>query len=492
MNDRVHMGAIAEAMAAREPQAATRNRIAALRQVAAAVLDIIRDGLRDHGHVRLHEFGTFRLKAVAGRRGRNPQTGESLWIPPHSKVIFTPAKALLKRVEPVHPRPVALTPAPSVTPASPRPNPPVVAVDTGPQPKPAPHTVTPPSRPEHPQRATIRPAAAPSSEASLPPQPRFRVEDEFNARTEPAQRAERPTQPAPPQPAPAEPPTQQGVPVPADDDHPPRLAWRVAAAVLVGLVAAFLLWPNQEELTPVAGQIPAAQNSAASVRELAASEPPATSQPVTIPDSGPAITSQISEKDSEPEVAPLLAETSADQPVVISEADQPIPEQKPDTQVSLPEATASEPQPAREPFFAATSYQVQPGDSLWRLSRRYYSDPVIWPHIYGANVAEVRNPDLIASGLTLALPELQGPPSELTKTDRRAIASGYFEVYRYYTEVDHPQAIFALFAVRVFDDEIYQSHRDEIHPNRIRILEGSPVPLRYLSGALKRLQEPQS
>ncbi len=55
---------------------------------------IIEKGLMRDGVVRLKGLGVFRLRWVAARTGRNPQTGETIDIPGHSKVVFKPEKKL--------------------------------------------------------------------------------------------------------------------------------------------------------------------------------------------------------------------------------------------------------------------------------------------------------------------------------------------------------------------------------------------------------------
>lgn len=58
-----------------------------------AIADIISE-LKINGQATLRGFGTFKIKAMAERQGRNPATGESITIPAKNKVAFTPAKAL--------------------------------------------------------------------------------------------------------------------------------------------------------------------------------------------------------------------------------------------------------------------------------------------------------------------------------------------------------------------------------------------------------------
>ena len=50
-------------------------------------------------------------------------------------------------------------------------------------------------------------------------------------------------------------------------------------------------------------------------------------------------------------------------------------------------------------------HTVAPHEHLWGLARRYYGDPFRWRAIASAN-PQIKNPDLICPGQTLALPEL--------------------------------------------------------------------------------------
>lgn len=77
-----------------------RARQERLKATARALVTAVRDGLVRDGVVRLHGFGTFRLRPVAARRGRHPRTGEPIDIPAGWRVMFRPAKALRERVEP--------------------------------------------------------------------------------------------------------------------------------------------------------------------------------------------------------------------------------------------------------------------------------------------------------------------------------------------------------------------------------------------------------
>lgn len=58
------------------------------------IIELIEEGLRADGAVKVKGLGTFKLKRVARRMGRNLQTGEQVEIPPHNKVTFTPESDL--------------------------------------------------------------------------------------------------------------------------------------------------------------------------------------------------------------------------------------------------------------------------------------------------------------------------------------------------------------------------------------------------------------
>ena len=49
---------------------------------------IIEEGLKKDGEVKVKGLGTFRLKPVKGKTGRNPRTGARVEIPPHNKITF--------------------------------------------------------------------------------------------------------------------------------------------------------------------------------------------------------------------------------------------------------------------------------------------------------------------------------------------------------------------------------------------------------------------
>ena len=59
-----------------------------------AVFSAITGALKDGDKVQLIGFGTFEVKDVAAREGRNPQTGETIKIAASKKPSFSASKVL--------------------------------------------------------------------------------------------------------------------------------------------------------------------------------------------------------------------------------------------------------------------------------------------------------------------------------------------------------------------------------------------------------------
>lgn len=80
-----------------------------------SLVAVIKEGLVRDQHVRLHQFGTFRLKWSKPSTRKHPTTGEIMHLPPQPRVYFTPAKYLRELIEPA-PAPAKALVAASVTP----------------------------------------------------------------------------------------------------------------------------------------------------------------------------------------------------------------------------------------------------------------------------------------------------------------------------------------------------------------------------------------
>ena len=64
----------------------------------AAVLGSIEDALKAGDKVQLIGFGTFEVKAVAAKEGRNPKTGETITIAACKRPAFSAGKGLKEAV----------------------------------------------------------------------------------------------------------------------------------------------------------------------------------------------------------------------------------------------------------------------------------------------------------------------------------------------------------------------------------------------------------
>jgi DNA-binding protein HU-beta len=259
-------GRVFEARIARGIAPDDRAREERLKAVARALVTAVRDGLVRDGMVRLHGFGTFRLRPVAARRGRHPRTGEPIEIPAGWRVVFRPAKALRERVEPERApslpvgEPQASREAMLASAAAPQ----ATQPDAGRIPGGAPATQD--------QREPPRAAAVAMPEAKLSahgPIPPARVDLEADTRVtrSPAALTRRPSPAADEAPsaastsrrAPANVTAVQPPPAPTPEAGAPRLHSRSPTAALILLLAliaglAWLLRPGDPPEPRVAGE----------------------------------------------------------------------------------------------------------------------------------------------------------------------------------------------------------------------------------------------
>tara|TARA_B100001250_G_C19359316_1_gene596927 strand:+ start:168 stop:476 length:309 start_codon:yes stop_codon:yes gene_type:complete len=64
-------------------------------EIVHDIIEIIIKGLNQNGMVKIHNFGTFRLKRKKSRLGRNPKTKEEVIIAPRNVISFKPSKKVL-------------------------------------------------------------------------------------------------------------------------------------------------------------------------------------------------------------------------------------------------------------------------------------------------------------------------------------------------------------------------------------------------------------
>lgn len=70
----------------------------AAQEFISHLTDVLLDDIQDKEKAAITNFGSFTVVNVAERKGVNPQTGETITIPAHKRLSFTPYKALEKKV----------------------------------------------------------------------------------------------------------------------------------------------------------------------------------------------------------------------------------------------------------------------------------------------------------------------------------------------------------------------------------------------------------
>ena len=62
------------------------------------IIEEIIHGLNIHKVVKIHNFGTFKLKRKKARIGRNPKTKKEVMIAPRNVISFIPSKYILVKL----------------------------------------------------------------------------------------------------------------------------------------------------------------------------------------------------------------------------------------------------------------------------------------------------------------------------------------------------------------------------------------------------------
>jgi integration host factor subunit alpha len=67
-------------------------------QIVEDLIELIKDALEKDGKVMLSGFGSYEVKSKPARRGRNPQTGETITLRARKVVKFKPSALLRKAI----------------------------------------------------------------------------------------------------------------------------------------------------------------------------------------------------------------------------------------------------------------------------------------------------------------------------------------------------------------------------------------------------------
>ena len=67
-------------------------------QIVNEIIELIIIGIINDKVVKIHNFGTFKLKQKNKRVGRNPKTKEEVMIGPRKVISFIPSQHFLKKI----------------------------------------------------------------------------------------------------------------------------------------------------------------------------------------------------------------------------------------------------------------------------------------------------------------------------------------------------------------------------------------------------------
>ena len=418
-----------------------------VKKAAHEMLVIIKEGLLRDGVVRVNHFGSFKLKRVAARKGRNPQTGEVITIPERNRIIFTPCKALRELISPVK------GVSPSVA-------------------KPAIKKAVKTNEPE-----TVSFASRAVSEST-----QARVVSRSNLEVKPFDDNKVAIDKL----------ASQLLENNKNNKIGKRTYFGIAASIvaMVAVIAVLQLLEKPEQSVAVPQPVKKAMPEfVASIESKSVEE---VSMPVSVVASakGGIVEREVELQKLKPEITQSLTPQKEmpqikQQASVIKEDDnlsskanivalplstaEALAMQSVDTVVAA-DTSVQRPLPkTTEHYFTGQVYGVIAGNSLWRLSQRFYNQPLYWPHIFYANSDKILNPDKLSQGVTVFIPNLEGEPGHLTVHDRTNIAEGYFLAYTFYKKAGDADAIFALLEAKRYSAEVVERNMDALVLSRVEL-----------------------
>jgi integration host factor subunit alpha len=337
-----------------------------------ALPEIIEKGLYAESEAKVRGLGTFRLKTVAPKKGRNPKTGEEVIIPSHQKLIFLPEESFKEQVneeyrflgikvleeEPVRGSQFAVRSSQS-TPSTP------VSGILEPGTLETPEVSGQRSKPVQEQPVATTKEEATALVSSL-------ADDELRT-----QNSELKTQNS-------------------ELSVKRRNYWLIPVIILiVAVLSVVFYWRNFYTGSQFA---------------VRSSQPEQTQEK-------PAATTQ------EEAAALDSSSVSGQRSAVVS----------PEPETQNPELNEQVPEPKPQNLNLNTTLPTTTvGTHLFQLAREAYGNPFLWVLIYRANLDEISDPDLAVIGEDIVIPALEGTPKKLSHNDSLAVSDGYRLVYEFY------------------------------------------------------------
>jgi len=343
----------------------------------------VQEGLRRDENVNIKGLGIFKLQEVAERETVNPKTGKASLIQAHKKVVFKPEKALREKVNEKYAK---LKTKKIKKKEAPKPAPVIIPILDKPIEKEPLTFGEPAPRPKTPPKKTTPPLPPPPKSDNKKIMPTFVIEEKKK-----------------------------------------KSAWRwlLPLLLLILIFVVIYIVPTKFD----------------SMEDLAFWRNWDWGKD-TIPDHPTVVETTIVETEINPieKVETIFVQAPIPQLQVIETAPEvvkePILEKKEQDPTPVLHKEA-EPSPDCE---ESLIHIVKAGNTLWGLSKQYYTRTSLWPNIYRKNVETLRSPDLLMVGKELLIPELQGTTFALSKTDSARIAQGYYLAYRAYKKYDEEKA----------------------------------------------------
>ncbi len=120
-------------------------------------------------------------------------------------------------------------------------------------------------------------------------------------------------------------------------------------------------------------------------------------------------------------------------------------------------------------------HTVIPGDNLWKISSRYYTQGELWPNIYRANLNQISNPDVLIPDSRILVPDLIGKPGAWTRKDVEDISAGFIEAYLFYKNRNRTKALNCLWVVHKWDaTQVIAKYHSKINSNDLESVKNIP------------------